>query len=71
MSNINNGNILNIYLAKNCNPNGNPAEDNMPRISFDNRIEVTDLRLKRYVRDYLIDMAKIFMYQKFLVVNHL
>ena len=58
MSNINNGNILNIYLAKNCNPNGNPAEDNMPRISFDNRIEATDLRLKRYVRDYLIDIGK-------------
>jgi len=57
MSKINNGNILNIYLAKNCNPNGNPAEDNMPRVSSDNRIEVTDLRLKRYVRDYLIDIG--------------
>ena len=55
MSKINNGNILNIYLAKNCNPNGNPAEENMPRITSDGRIEVTDLRLKRYVRDYLID----------------
>jgi len=58
MSNINNGNILNVYLAENCNPNGNPSEDNMPRISFDNRIEVTDLRLKRDVRDYFISNGK-------------
>jgi len=54
MNKINNGNILFNYLANNCNPNGNPAEENMPRITSDGRIEVSDLRLKRYIRDELI-----------------
>jgi len=56
MSNIlkNNGNIYFAFLAEDSNPNGNPSEDNMPRTSFDNRIQVTDLRLKRDVRDELI-----------------
>lgn len=41
-----------IYDAKNCNPNGDPNEDNMPRTIGDRINLVSDVRLKRFVRDY-------------------
>ena len=46
--------ILFIYDAKMCNPNGDPDEENKPRMDyFTNRNLVSDVRLKRYLRDYL------------------
>jgi CRISPR-associated protein Csh2 len=46
--------ILFIYDAKMCNPNGDPDEENKPRMDYlTNRNMVSDVRLKRYIRDYL------------------
>lgn len=39
-----------------CNPNGDPDDENKPRMDYDRGINlVSDLRLKRYIRDYLMD----------------
>ena len=53
--NIKNRNeFLFLYDIKNGNPNGDPDE-NRPRIDdVTKRCYVTDVRLKRFVRDYLI-----------------
>lgn len=45
--------FLFIYEAINCNPNGDPDQENKPRMDYENDINlVTDVRLKRYIRDY-------------------
>ncbi|RME96599.1 MAG: type I-B CRISPR-associated protein Cas7/Csh2 [Bacteroidetes bacterium] len=47
--------ILFLYDCKNCNPNGDPMNANKPRIDDDTEhCLVTDVRLKRTVRDFLI-----------------
>jgi len=52
--NIQREEFLFIYDIKNGNPNGDPDE-NRPRIDdVSNRCYVTDVRLKRFIRDYLI-----------------
>ncbi|MDY6865368.1 MAG: type I-B CRISPR-associated protein Cas7/Csh2 [Halobacteriota archaeon] len=52
----NNSEILFIYDARMCNPNGDPDDENKPRMDYNRSINlVSDLRLKRYIRDYLID----------------
>lgn len=55
MSTINNNaDFLFLYEAIQCNPNGDPDQENKPRMDYDNDINlVTDVRLKRYIRDYL------------------
>jgi len=51
---MNNSEILFIYDAKLCNPNGDPDDENKPRMDYDtHRNLVSDVRLKRYIRDYL------------------
>lgn len=51
-----NSEILFIYDAKMCNPNGDPDDENRPRMDTDReRNLVSDVRLKRYIRDYLQD----------------
>ncbi len=46
--------FLFLYDIKNGNPNGDPDE-NRPRIDYvNNKCYVTDVRLKRFIRDYLI-----------------
>lgn len=53
---INNSLILYLYDAKLTNPNGDPDEENRPRMDYERSINlVSDLRLKRYIRDYLLD----------------
>lgn len=48
-----NSDILFIYDAKMCNPNGDPDDENRPRMDVEtSRNIVTDVRLKRYLRDY-------------------
>jgi CRISPR-associated protein Csh2 len=48
--------ILFLYDCKNCNPNGDPNNGNQPRLhEATRRCLVTDVRLKRTVRDYLIE----------------
>lgn len=52
----NNSEILFIYDARMCNPNGDPDDENKPRMDYNRSINlVSDLRLKRYIRDYLMD----------------
>jgi len=52
---VNNNEILYIYDAKFTNPNGDPDEENRPRMDYEREINlVSDLRLKRYIRDYLM-----------------
>jgi CRISPR-associated protein Csh2 len=44
--------LLFIYDVKNANPNGDPADENKPRIDEETGLNiVTDVRLKRTVRD--------------------
>ncbi|MEM9981968.1 MAG: type I-B CRISPR-associated protein Cas7/Csh2 [Bacteroidota bacterium] len=48
--------ILFLYDVKNCNPNGDPMDANRPRINEDTgKCLVTDVRLKRTIRDHLFD----------------
>ncbi len=48
--------ILFLYDCKNCNPNGDPNNGNQPRLHEATRTcLVTDVRLKRTIRDYLIE----------------
>ena len=51
---MNNSEILYLYDAKLTNPNGDPDEENRPRMDYERDVNlVSDLRLKRYVRDYI------------------
>ena len=51
-----NSEILYIYDARMCNPNGDPDDENKPRMDYTRNINlVSDVRLKRYIRDYLMD----------------
>lgn len=52
---MNNGQILYLYDAKLTNPNGDPDEENRPRMDYERDLSlVSDLRLKRYIRDYCL-----------------
>ncbi|PMQ02050.1 MAG: type I-B CRISPR-associated protein Cas7/Csh2 [Dictyoglomus sp. NZ13-RE01] len=49
-----NSEILFLYDAKMTNPNGDPDDENKPRMDYEKEVNlVSDVRLKRYVRDYL------------------
>lgn len=51
-----------IVTAKNANPNGDPLGGNRPRETFDGHGEITDVCIKRKVRNRLQDMGeKIFV----------
>ncbi len=55
--------ILFVYDAENANPNGDPDNENKPRMDTPTSTNlVTDLRLKRYVRDYLEGQKKLDIY---------
>lgn len=56
MSNLisNNSDFLFIYEAALCNPNGDPDQENKPRMDYETKTNlVTDTRVKRYIRDFL------------------
>jgi len=58
MSNLvkNRTEILFLYHIENANPNGDPLNENRPRYDVDNRTcLVSDVRLKRTIRDYLFE----------------
>ncbi len=58
MSNFmkNRSEILFLYDIKDANPNGDPLDENKPRIDEETGINiVTDVRLKRTIRDYLMN----------------
>ncbi len=51
--------ILFLYDVENANPNGDPLDEDKPRIDDETDINyVTDVRLKRTVRDYLDDVGE-------------
>lgn len=55
----NNSDFLFLYEAINCNPNGDPDQENKPRMDYDTKTNlVTDVRVKRYLRDYLKTQGK-------------
>lgn len=67
MSNIinNREEILFLFDASYCNPNGDPADENKPRMDPETQINlVSDVRLKRTIRDYLREVKghEIFVY---------
>ena len=48
--------LLFLYDVTDSNPNGDPIDENKPRIDEETGINfVTDVRLKRTIRDYLHD----------------
>lgn len=48
--------LIFLYDVKYCNPNGDPMDANRPRIDEESgKCLVTDVRLKRTIRDYLFD----------------
>ena len=56
---MNNSDILFIYDAKMCNPNGDPDDENKPRMDYETETNlVSDVRLKRYIRDYFEEKGK-------------
>lgn len=58
MGNIvkNRAELLFLYDIKDANPNGDPLDENKPRIDEETGINiVTDVRLKRTIRDYLMN----------------
>lgn len=60
-----NSEILFTYDAKLCNPNGDPDEKNRPRMDWEKEINlVSDLRLKRYIRDYADDQGMLIYVRK-------
>jgi len=49
--------ILFLYDVKDANPNGDPVDENKPRIDEETGVNiVTDVRLKRTVRDYFLSL---------------
>lgn len=55
----NNSEILFIYDAKMTNPNGDMDNENKPRMDYDTNTNlVSDVRLKRYIRDYYETVEK-------------
>ncbi len=51
-----------VFTAKDANPNGDPMDGNRPRIDFDGYGEVSDVCIKRKIRNRLQDMGeKIFV----------
>lgn len=51
---MNRSEILFLYDISDANPNGDPLDDNKPRLDEETEVNiVTDVRLKRTIRDYL------------------
>src|SRR5690606_34242800 len=47
-----------IFSVKNANPNGDPLNGNRPRTDYDGFGEITDVCLKRKIRDRLQDTGE-------------
>lgn len=55
-----NSELLFLYDARLCNPNGDPDEENKPRMDYETgRNLASDVRLKRYLRDYWLDLDEV------------
>ncbi len=52
--------FLFLYETKDCNPNGDPLDENRPRTDPETGVAtVTDVRIKRTVRDYLYQVKEL------------
>jgi len=52
--------ILFIYQVRDCNPNGDPLEENQPRVDPETGVAtVSDVRIKRTIRDYWRDVKNL------------
>lgn len=47
-----------IIKVKNANPNGDPLNDNRPRIDYNGYGEISDVCLKRKIRNYLMSIGQ-------------
>jgi len=47
-----------FYYESRQNPNGDPGFENQPRLMSDGTIMVTDVRIKRTIRDYVAQNYK-------------
>ncbi|MCI0554986.1 MAG: type I CRISPR-associated protein Cas7, partial [Anaerolineae bacterium] len=47
-----------IVTVKHANPNGDPLNGNRPRTTYDNLGEISDVAIKRKIRNRLQDMGK-------------
>lgn len=47
-----------VFTVKNANPNGDPLNGNRPRVNFDGLGEVSDVCLKRKIRDRLMEAGE-------------
>jgi CRISPR-associated protein Csd2 len=47
-----------IFSVENANPNGDPLNGNRPRVNYDGHGEVSDVCLKRKIRNRLLDMGE-------------
>lgn len=47
-----------IFRVKNANPNGDPLNGNRPRVNYDGLGEVSDVCIKRKIRNRLMEMDK-------------
>lgn len=47
-----------IITCKNCNPNGDPLNGNMPRKTYRGYGEISDVCIKRKIRNRLLDMGE-------------
>ncbi|MBS1372129.1 MAG: type I-C CRISPR-associated protein Cas7/Csd2 [Lentisphaeria bacterium] len=47
-----------VFQVRNANPNGDPLDGNRPRITFEGHGEVSDVCLKRKIRDRLMDAGE-------------
>lgn len=67
MSEVGRREIVFLYDVIYSNPNGDPNDENRPRLDEEtNRIFVTDVRLKRTIRDYLKDVMgkEVYIYEE-------
>lgn len=67
MSEVGRREIVFLYDAVYSNPNGDPNDENKPRLDEEtNKIFVTDVRLKRTIRDYLRDIMgkEVYIYEE-------
>lgn len=47
-----------VFSVRNANPNGDPLNGNRPRINYDSHGEVSDVCIKRKIRNRLLDMGE-------------
>ncbi|NKQ39815.1 MAG: type I-B CRISPR-associated protein Cas7/Csh2 [Methanosarcinales archaeon] len=62
--------VVFLYDIKDANPNGDPLDENKPRIDEETGINiVTDVRLKRTIRDYLMNFKNEEIFVKEIIDN--